>query len=122
LINPKDSLEKVEDDLSDSEFEKDAAREQKESSTEKEKTANSEKVLKEISNLKSWFNSDPSRFIEAQDSERDFVVEKADVALSSLNLVEETRTFEEAFYHLLAVLEVSFSINSLVLSVLGFIH
>jgi hypothetical protein len=55
-VKSKDSLKKVVDDLSDSEFEKDTVKEQKELPTEKDKTANNEKVVKEISKLKSWYN------------------------------------------------------------------
>ena len=74
-------------------------RRQNELPTEKDKAVNNEQVLREISKLKSWFNPDPLIFIEAQDSGRDLVLEKADVALNAVNLVEEPKTFEEAFYH-----------------------
>jgi hypothetical protein len=53
--------------------------------------------LKQISKLKSWFNPDPSRFMEVQDSGRDLVVESANFAFHSLDLVEEPKTFAEAY-------------------------
>ena len=52
-----------------------------------------------MSKLKSWFNPDPSRFIEGQESGRDLIVEKAGIALNAFDLVEEPKTFEEAFFH-----------------------
>ena len=98
-MKSKDSLEKVEDDSSDSELDIVATKEQMEAPAKMDDTAKNAKVLKEISKLKSWFNPDPSRFIEEQDPGRDLIVEKADVALNAVELVEEPKTFEEAYYH-----------------------
>jgi phage terminase large subunit len=55
--------------------------------------------LKQISKLKSWFNPDPSRCTEVQDSGRDLVVESADIALSTIDVVKEPKTFDEAYNH-----------------------
>jgi hypothetical protein len=67
-----------------------------ESSDQTVATAHNKKALKQISKLKSWFNPDPSRFMEVQDSGRDLVVESANFAFNSLHLVEEPKTFAEA--------------------------
>jgi hypothetical protein len=48
-----------------------------ESSDKRIETAQNKKALKQISKLKSWFNPDPSRFMEVKDSGRDLVVESA---------------------------------------------
>jgi len=98
-MKSKDSLEKVEDDSSDSELDIVATKEKMEAPAKMDETAKNAKVLKEISKLKSWFNPDPSRFIEEKDSGRDLIVEKADVALNAVELVEEPKTFEEAYFH-----------------------
>jgi Reverse transcriptase (RNA-dependent DNA polymerase) len=60
-------------------------------------TAQNKKALKQISKLKSWFNPDPSRFMEVQDFGRELVVESANFAFHSLDLVEEPKTFAEAY-------------------------
>jgi hypothetical protein len=49
--------------------------------------------------LKSWFNPDPSRFMELQDSGRDLGIEIADVAFNTADMVEELKTFDEAHNH-----------------------
>jgi hypothetical protein len=98
-MKSKNSLEKVEDDLFDSELEKDATKEQMKLPTKIDETAKSTKVLKEISKLMSWFNPDPTRFIEEQDLGSDLIVEKADVALNAVDLAEGPKTFEEAYFH-----------------------
>ena len=67
--------------------------------SEKEKTSidasndeKTERALRETSKLKSWFNPNPSRFLESEDSGRD-------VALNLIEKSQEPETFEEAYYH-----------------------
>jgi hypothetical protein len=57
------------------------------------------RALKQTSKLKSWFNPNPTRFIENADSGREFVLENADIALSLIDFLKETETFEDAYYH-----------------------
>jgi hypothetical protein len=82
----------TDDDLSDTEVDLDNHTEPKEpeSSAIRIETAHNKKALKQILKLKSWFNPDPSRFMEVQDSGKDLVVESANFAFNSLNLVEES--------------------------------
>jgi hypothetical protein len=47
------------------------------------------KVLKQISKLKSWFNADPSKFLETQNSGREMIAETADFAFNLVDLVGE---------------------------------
>jgi hypothetical protein len=55
--------------------------------------------LRQTSKLKSWFNLNPTRFIENSDSGREHVVEKADIALNLIDCLKESETFEDASYH-----------------------
>ena len=89
----------TEDDLSDTEVELNNHPEPKELelSDKSVETAQNKKALKQISKLKSWFNPDPSRFMEVQDSGRELVVESANFAFNSLDLVEEPKTFAKAY-------------------------
>jgi hypothetical protein len=85
----------TEDDLSDTEVELDNHPKPKELevSDKRIETAPNKKALKQISKLKSWFNPDPPRFMEVvQDSGRDLVVQSANFAFNSLDLVEEPKT------------------------------
>jgi hypothetical protein len=89
----------TDDDLSDTEDDLDNHREPKESesSAKRIETAQNKKALTQLSTLKSWFNPGPSRFMEVQDSGRDLVVESVNFAFNSLDLVEEPKTFAEAY-------------------------
>jgi hypothetical protein len=100
-MKSKDNPKMTDDDLSDTEVDLDNHTEPKEpeSSAKRIETAHNNKALKQISKLKSWFNPDPSRFMEVQDSGRDLVVESANFAFNSLDLVEEPKTFAEACSH-----------------------
>jgi hypothetical protein len=75
-MKSKDHPKMTEDGLSDTEFEFDSHPEPKEleSSDKTLETAQNKKSLKQISKLKSWFNPDPSKLMEVQDSGRDLVV------------------------------------------------
>jgi hypothetical protein len=86
----KDHPKMTGDDLSDTEVEIDNHPEPKELelSDKNIKIAQNKKALKQISKSKSWFNPDPSRFMEVQDSGRDLVVESTNFAFNSLDLVE----------------------------------
>jgi hypothetical protein len=55
--------------------------------------------LRQTSKLKSWFNPNPTRFIENSDSGRELVLEKADIALNLIDFLKEPETFEDAYYH-----------------------
>jgi hypothetical protein len=55
--------------------------------------------LRQTSKSKSWFNPNPTRFIENSDSGRELVLEKADIALNSIDYLNELETFEDAYYH-----------------------
>ena len=57
------------------------------------------KALKEISRLKSWFNPDPSKFLEMQNSGREMIVETADFAFNTVDLVKDPESFDEAYNH-----------------------
>jgi hypothetical protein len=57
------------------------------------------RALKQKSELKSWFNPNPTRFIENSDSGRKLVLEKADIALNLIDYLKESETFEDAYYH-----------------------
>jgi hypothetical protein len=98
-MKSKDHPQMTEDDLSDTEVELNNHPEPKELelSDKRIETAQNKKALKQILKLKSWFNPDPSRFMEVQDSRRDLVVESANFAFNSLDLVEEPKTFAEEF-------------------------
>ena len=99
-MKSKDHPKMTEDDLSDAEVELNNHPEPKELelSDKSVETAQNKKALKQISKLKSWFNPDPSRFMEVQDSGRELVVESANFAFNSLDLVvEEPKTFAEAY-------------------------
>jgi Reverse transcriptase (RNA-dependent DNA polymerase) len=98
-IKLKDNPIMTDDDLSDTEVELNNHPEPQESDSSDKSivTAQDKKALKQILNLKSWFNPDPSRFMEVQDSGRDLVVESANFVFNSLDLVEEPKTFAEAF-------------------------
>jgi hypothetical protein len=98
-MKSKNHPKMTEDDLSDTEVEFDNHAEPKELelSDKRIETAQNKKALKQISKLKSWFNPDSSRFMEVQDSGRDLVIESANFAFNSLDLVEEPKTFAEAF-------------------------
>jgi Reverse transcriptase (RNA-dependent DNA polymerase) len=100
-MKSQDHPRMTEDDLSDTEVELDNHPEPKELelSDKTIETAHNKKALKQISRLKSWFNPDPSRFMEVQDSGRDLVVESANFAFNSLDLVEEPKTFAEAYHN-----------------------
>jgi hypothetical protein len=89
----------TDDDLSDTEveFKNHPEPKESESSDQTVATAQNKKALKQISKLKSWFNPDPSRFKEVHDSGRDLVVESANFAYNSFDLVEEANTFTEAY-------------------------
>jgi hypothetical protein len=69
-MKSKDHPKMTEDDLSDTEVDLDKHAEPKESesSDKRLETAQNKKALKQISKLKSWFNPDPSRFMEVQDA------------------------------------------------------
>jgi hypothetical protein len=56
------------------------------------------KALRQTSKLKSWFNPNPIRFIENSDSERELVLEKADI-LNSIDCLKEPEAFENVYYH-----------------------
>jgi hypothetical protein len=56
------------------------------------------RALKETSKLKSWFNLNPTRFIENDDPGREFELEKADIALNLFDYLKEPETFEDAYY------------------------
>jgi hypothetical protein len=98
-MKSKDHPKMTEDDLSDTEVELNNHPEPKESeSSDKSiKAAQNMKALKQISKLKSWFNPDSSRFMAVQDSGRDLVVESANFAFNSLDLMEEPKTFAKAY-------------------------
>jgi Reverse transcriptase (RNA-dependent DNA polymerase) len=98
-MKSKDYPKMTDDDLSDTEVELNNHPEPKESdSSDKSiERAQNKKALKQMSKFKSWFNPDPSRFIEVQDSGRDLVVESVNFAFNSLDLVEEPKTFAEAY-------------------------
>jgi hypothetical protein len=91
----------IDDDHSDTEVDLDYHREPKEleSLNKRLETAQNKKALKQILKIKSWFNPDPSRFIEVKDSGRDLVVESANFAFNSLDLVVEPKAFAEAYNH-----------------------
>jgi hypothetical protein len=55
--------------------------------------------LKEISKLKSWFNPDPSKFLEMQNSGREMIVEGSDFAFKMVDLVKDPESFEEPYPH-----------------------
>jgi hypothetical protein len=55
--------------------------------------------LRQNSKIKSWFNPNPTRFIENSDSTRGLVLEKADIALNLTDCLKEPETFEDANYH-----------------------
>jgi hypothetical protein len=57
------------------------------------------RALRQISKLKSWFNPNPTRFIENFDSGRELVLEKADIALNLIDCLKEPESFEDAYYH-----------------------
>jgi hypothetical protein len=98
-MKSKDHPKMTEDDLSDTEVELNNHPEPKELELLDKtiETAQNKKALKQILKLKSWFNPDPSRFMEVQDSGRDLVIESANFAFNSLDLVEEPKTFAEAY-------------------------
>jgi hypothetical protein len=48
----------------------------------------------------SWFNPNPTRFINNSDSGRELVLEKADIELNLIDGLKEPETFEDAYYHL----------------------
>jgi hypothetical protein len=56
-------------------------------------TRKQNKALKQISKLKSWFNPDPSKFLETQNSGRDMIVETEDFAFNLVDLVKERGEF-----------------------------
>jgi Reverse transcriptase (RNA-dependent DNA polymerase) len=98
-MKSKDCPEMSEDDRSDTEVELNNHPEAKEleSSDQTVATPHNKKALKQSSKLKSWFNPDPSRFMEVQDSGRELVVKSANFEFNSLDLVEEPKTFAEAY-------------------------
>ena len=50
--------------------------------------------------MKSWFNPNPTRFLENNvDSGREFIVDRADVALNLMEKPKDPETFEEAYFH-----------------------
>ena len=49
--------------------------------------------------MKSWFNPDPLKFIELQNSGRELLEERADFAFSMVDLVKDPESFEDAFNH-----------------------
>ena len=51
------------------------------------------------SKLKSWFNPNPTRFLESEDSGRELIVDRADAALNLIEKSQEPERFEEAYYH-----------------------
>jgi hypothetical protein len=51
------------------------------------------KALTEISKLKSWFNPDPSKFLETQNSGREMIIKTADFALNMVDLVKDPGEF-----------------------------
>jgi hypothetical protein len=55
--------------------------------------------LRQTSKLKSWFNPNPTRFIENSDSGRELVLEKADTALNLIDCLKDPESFEDAYYH-----------------------
>jgi hypothetical protein len=57
------------------------------------------RALRQTSNSKSWFNPNPTRFIENSDSGRELVLDKADIALSLIDCLKEPETFEDVYYH-----------------------
>jgi hypothetical protein len=57
------------------------------------------RALRQTSKLKSWFNPNPTRFIENSDSGRELVLEKADIALNSIDCLKEPESFEDVYYH-----------------------
>jgi hypothetical protein len=63
-------------------------------------TAHNQKALKQILMQESWVNPNLSRFMEVQDSGRNLVVVSANFEFNSLDLVEEPKTFSEAYNHL----------------------
>jgi hypothetical protein len=54
-------------------------------------------ALRETSKLKSWFNPNPTTYIENRDSGREFI---ADVPLNLIEKQKDPETFEEAYYTL----------------------
>ena len=98
----KSNLKIDDDDLSDSEAPCDDAKNlavPEEPTPEGTEALKYKKVLKETSKLKSWFNPDPSKYIELQDSGGEMIVERADFALSMIDLVKDPESFEEAYNH-----------------------
>ncbi len=57
------------------------------------------KAFKQISKLKSWFNPDPSKFLETQNSGREMIVETAAFAFNLVDLVKDPESFDEAYNH-----------------------
>ena len=49
--------------------------------------------------MKSWFNPNPTRFLENEDSEGKLIVDRIDVAIKLIEKSQEPETFEEAYYH-----------------------
>jgi hypothetical protein len=98
-MKSKDHPKITQDDVSATEVEPDNHPEPKEleSSDKRIETAQNKKALKQISKMKRWFNPDPSIFMEVQDYGRNLLVESANFAFNSLDLVEEPRSFAEAY-------------------------
>jgi hypothetical protein len=63
------------------------------------KNENVARALRQTSKLKSWFNPNPTRFIENSDSGRELVFEKVDKALNLIDCLKEPEIFEDAYYH-----------------------
>ena len=90
------------DDTSDTEaMEKDASdlAEAEDATLDEAQIRKQNKALKQISKLKSWFNPDPSKFLEMQNSGREMIVETADFAFNMVDLVKDPESFEEAYHH-----------------------
>jgi hypothetical protein len=64
-----------------------------------EKNERAARALRQTSNIKSWFNPNPTKFIENSDSGRALVLEKADIALNLIGCLKDPETLEDAYYH-----------------------
>ena len=88
------------DDTSDTEaLEEDASdlAEAEDATLDEAQIRKQNKALKQISKLKSWFNPDPSKFLEMQNSGREMIVETADFAFNMVDLVKDPESFDEAY-------------------------
>jgi hypothetical protein len=60
---------------------------------------NQNKVFEQSSKLKSWFNPNPSKFLEMQNLGREMIVKTADFAFNMVDLVKDPESFDEAYNH-----------------------